>query len=517
MGHGPAPITHTWRAASSCCARDCRSPTSASWSPKARRTSSGRPPRRSAATRPDPPGLHFDGCAPETLLAAASVKDGRIVSAGRDELPRAGPAGAGDDDAGAAQEGQGPRRRRRDRDRAAAAEIARALRISRMRRGGRAAGRRGLGRLRRDERSRTTRSASAASSGCVSASGPARPPRPILFLRSRRALFRRRHRKTAIPGALAPRPSMNPGSTAISPSSPWCSIKMAVAPDFSSDVPLRWTHRRAGATEIYFVANPEPRAVGATAVFRVSGLRPELWDPLEGTNRGAGGITPLRRPNLRSAALRALPIVLHCLSQLRRSPQDEPAPAFRCELPGPRRDRLSRGPRDIAFDPKQGGPEKIIFEPLEDWSAGLSPALNTMRGWPSTPRPSTFQGHRGAQPERWWLDLGTVKNMARVRLNGRELGIVWCAPWRVDVTGTVRAKGNQLEITVVNLSPNRLIGDEQLAPDCEYGKDGEPGPLARLADQGRAAAVDLGRLSIFHLEAVYEGLAAFFRRASSVP
>ncbi|HMA53841.1 MAG TPA: glycosyl hydrolase, partial [Acidobacteriota bacterium] len=61
--------------------------------------------------------------------------------------------------------------------------------------------------------------------------------------------------------------------------------KMAVPPDFSSDLPLRWTHRRDGATEIYFVANPEPRALEANAIFRVSGLRPELWDPLDGTSR----------------------------------------------------------------------------------------------------------------------------------------------------------------------------------------------------------------------------------------
>ena len=75
-------------------------------------------------------------------------------------------------------------------------------------------------------------------------------------------------------------------------------------------------------------------------------------------------------------------------------------------------------------------------------------------------------------PARWWLDLGVVKNMARVSLNGRDLGVVWCAPWRVEITAAVRPQGNRLEITVANLWPNRLIGDEQLPPDCEYGKEG---------------------------------------------
>ena len=51
--------------------------------------------------------------------------------------------------------------------------------------------------------------------------------------------------------------------------------------------------------------------------------------------------------------------------------------------------------------------------------------------------------------------------MARVRLNGKDLGVVWCAPWRIEVTGNMKAGDNLFEIEVANRWANRLIGDKQ--------------------------------------------------------
>lgn len=94
--------------------------------------------------------------------------------------------------------------------------------------------------------------------------------------------------------------------------------------------------------------------------------------------------------------------------------------------------------------------------------------------------PAAFAGGR------LYLDLGVVKDIARVRLNGKDLGVVWTAPWRVDITDVVRAKSNQLDITVANRWPNRLIGDERLPDDGirdgkwpEWLLKGEPRPTKR--------------------------------------
>jgi hypothetical protein len=131
------------------------------------------------------------------------------------------------------------------------------------------------------------------------------------------------------------------------------------------------------------------------------------------------------------------------------------------------------------FDPDLGGPGKITFETLDDWTRRPEDGIRYYSG-PATYRivfdlPTNADASEPAKDpgrRRIRLDLGTVKNIAQVRLNDRDLGVVWCAPWQVDITASVKAAGNRLEITVSNLWVNRLIGDERLPPDCEYAEGG---------------------------------------------
>jgi hypothetical protein len=72
--------------------------------------------------------------------------------------------------------------------------------------------------------------------------------------------------------------------------------------------------------------------------------------------------------------------------------------------------------------------------------------------------------------QRMFLDLGEVRELAEVRLNGKQLGVVWTKPFRVDITGALKPTGNRLEVDVINLWPNRLIGDAALPPEKRFGK-----------------------------------------------
>ena len=98
------------------------------------------------------------------------------------------------------------------------------------------------------------------------------------------------------------------------------------------------------------------------------------------------------------------------------------------------------------------------------------------------------------------IDLGTVLGAtAQVRLNGRDLGVVWCAPWRVKIpAGVLKATGNEIEIDVTNTWRNRLVGDEREPPDVDFVKAPYPGGDMMLAypewfEAGVAARPSKGR------------------------
>ena len=229
--------------------------------------------------------------------------------------------------------------------------------------------------------------------------------------------------------------------------------KLGVPPDFESDGPLRYTHRRDGQTDIYFVANREDQPVEASCTFRVAGKAPELWDPLTGQARGLPEFTS--RDGRTTVPMRFEPaqsfFVVFRKPAGRASGRNFPAHAKLTEL---------SGSWEVAFDPKWGGPEHVTFDTLQDWSQRPEDGIRYYSG--TAIYRKTFDAPKVSRGQRMYLDLGLVKNLVRVRLNGRDLGVAWCAPWRVEITGALRAKANQLEIAVANLWPNRLIRDQSL-------------------------------------------------------
>ncbi|MCX6872589.1 MAG: glycosyl hydrolase [Verrucomicrobia bacterium] len=144
------------------------------------------------------------------------------------------------------------------------------------------------------------------------------------------------------------------------------------------------------------------------------------------------------------------------------------------------------GPWQVSFDPKWGGPAKVTFEKLDDWSTRPEDGIKYYSG--TAVYRTTFQAKKGQA----YLDLGKVEVMADVTLNGKPLGTLWKPPYRVDVTEALKDGENKLELKVVNLLINRQIGDEQLPEDSERNdhralnkwpewlQEGKPSPTGRF-------------------------------------
>ena len=105
------------------------------------------------------------------------------------------------------------------------------------------------------------------------------------------------------------------------------------------------------------------------------------------------------------------------------------------------------------------------FDSLDDWSRRSEPGIKYYSGKAVYRKSFVWSG--AVAGRKCYIDLGDVKNLARVRLNGRNLGVVWCAPWRVEAAA-MQNGDNELEVEVVNLWPNRMIGDLSLPDDQRF-------------------------------------------------
>ena len=127
------------------------------------------------------------------------------------------------------------------------------------------------------------------------------------------------------------------------------------------------------------------------------------------------------------------------------------------------------GPWQVSFPPNLGAPPSATFDKLVSLSEHADPGIRFFSGT-ATYR-TAFAPRAPAAGSKIFLDLGDVQVIAEVKLNGRDLGILWKPPFRVDVTGAIQAAANELEIRVTSLWPNRMIGDAALPDDVPWNRE----------------------------------------------
>jgi hypothetical protein len=390
---------------------------------------------------------------------------------------------------------------------------------------------------------------------------------------------------------------------------------LGVGPDFSAPPFIRWIHRSAGGTEIYFVASRNPQPTEAMCAFRVSGRRPEFWRPETGrvepvaVYEQAGGTTriPIHfEPSgsvfvvFRQSRETFDPVVSVALDGRTIEPGPEPKgkiviekavygvlndpkrtrdvrakvqaivdggeTSFRVALmaegddpafgvvktltldyiaggksfnakgqdpetisfpivPGVEpaaevcRDEKGRlfvearqpgryelktasgrtlraeataapaleiaGPWELRFPPNWGAPGRVALEKLVSWSRHGEAGVRHFSGTAIYAKAITVPREMIGKNKRIYLDLGGVQVMARVKLNGKDLGVLWKPPYRVDVTDMLRPGDNALEVGVTNLWVNRMLGDEELAEDSVRNPDGTLKAWPRWVEEGK--------------------------------
>jgi hypothetical protein len=229
-------------------------------------------------------------------------------------------------------------------------------------------------------------------------------------------------------------------------------------------------HRSTEQAEIYFVANLDDAPIDETARFRFTGRKPELWDPVSGTVRS---LPQYQEKNGHIAIPMRLAERQSCFVIFPQVAESKPQKDSKRNFPAATLAATLEGPWQVAFDPEWGGPEQVEFAQLDDWTQRPEPGIKYYSGTATYTK--TFDAPASAVVKTTpavYLDLGKVKNLAQVRFNGKDLGVVWCAPWRVEVTGLLRAEDNRLEIDVINTWVNRILGDEQIPGDAEYVEPG---------------------------------------------
>ena len=248
---------------------------------------------------------------------------------------------------------------------------------------------------------------------------------------------------------------------------------------------LYFSHRRLADADIYFLDNHTQRSLSDTMIFRSVYRQAQLWNPVDG-RRYAVPTLPMNDGTV------ALPLELApreaCFVVLADAPSDTlPAARWLC------RERVVEvdGPWQVYFDPDKGGPGEVVFHTLTDWTTHADARIRYYSGT------ALYRGRRAGQcrnaRERVCLRFSSLGAVARVVVNGREAGIVWCSPWEVDLTPFVHDGDNVLELYVANSLMNRMIGDASRPADARitYAWPEIVTPADTLVASGIAGPVSL--------------------------
>ena len=274
---------------------------------------------------------------------------------------------------------------------------------------------------------------------------------------------------------------------------------------------IDYIHRSTDSVDIYYIVNRNGHSDFLNATFRVAGKVPELWYPETGkmvdqkifTSNGQNTSMPLFFDPYGSVmVVFRKPVEERHITSVEMDgeemfpelPEDnfDESPftinndgnllltkkgTFETTWSDGRKrehniansvsDQTIDGEWQVEFNQEWGGPEKILFEDLILWNEHDDPGIKYYSG--SAVYKKDFHLTKDQlENNSVYLDLGEMYNLAEVTINGEFTGVWWMKPFKNEVTRFLKEGKNSLEIKVVNLWPNRIIGDQLLPEEQRF-------------------------------------------------
>jgi hypothetical protein len=230
-----------------------------------------------------------------------------------------------------------------------------------------------------------------------------------------------------------------------------------VAPDFSigkEDQSVKFVHRTLKDGEIYWITNLSKETKDITASFRTSGRKPVIWHAEDASTEPAAYEIADGRTNVKLSLTQHQSVFVMFLDKTEetKSALPEKTSSVIAEVSGPWK---------VAFQEKRGAPAEATFETLASLTESEDSGIKYFSGAATYTNAFELKKKALKANEVFILDLGDVKDLAEVTVNGKNLGVFWNAPFKVDITSAVKKGTNTIEVKVVNMWHNRLVGDVQ--------------------------------------------------------
>lgn len=244
---------------------------------------------------------------------------------------------------------------------------------------------------------------------------------------------------------------------------------LGVTPDFTVKPGgigvIDYIHYTIEDADVYFVANQSPEPIDVSCSFRITGKQPELWDPLTGGIRDALAFS---QKDARTDVPMHFAPYGSTFFVFRKSISPDLQGGNQKNFPDLHLVQEITGPWQVSFNSEWGGPEHTVFDELTSWTDMDDEGIRYYSGKAAYKKTFALKGPK--QARRYMLDLGEVADigMSKVRLNGRDLGVIWTTPFRVDITEALQEGANELTVEVVNSWRNRLVGDRSLPESQRY-------------------------------------------------